>query len=84
MSIRPCACKKCFFLCLILLRLDGPLPTVLGDILAVLGTFGQISFTKDVVYKFLEVFVKKKEKKNFLANRRGTVMVMRRAKETYK
>lgn len=46
----------------IFLRLRGPLPVVSRDILAVLGTSGQIFFTKDVVYKFLEVFGKKKQK----------------------
>ena len=65
MSFRLGACKKCFFGVCIFLRLDGPLPTVSGDILAVLGTSGKISFMKDVVYKFLEVFGKNNNNNKF-------------------
>ena len=83
MSDRSGACKKCFFGIRIFLRLDGPLPMVLRDILVVLGTSGKVSFTKNTFYNFLEVF-KKKKKFFFIANRCGTVMVMARAKKVYK
>ena len=69
--------KNAFFGVRGLLRLDGPLSTAFGDISVILGTSGRIYFTKDAFYNFLEVLGKKSKSKS-LANRRGTVMVMRR------
>ena len=46
------------------MRLDGLLPAVSRDFLAILRTSRRICFTKDAIYDFLEVLGPKKKKKN--------------------